>query len=171
MKDTININKIHCGPGDRYGFQGEVLGKCWGPEMSGITLEQISLIMKHPLSQSVQEMNHEIGRNYKNWYDRGARERIPHPTMRRVVDEVVIPFTKGTEMSFALLLNHARPVQAKVMVSHAWDEEFDQFLACVTPETPQVSMYDHMKFATHQIDKEEQQEENKSVDEEPNGPF
>jgi len=52
-------------------------------------------------------------------------------TMRDVVDKVVKPQTQGQGLGLALLLNQNSPKQAKTLISHAWDETFDEFCTVV----------------------------------------
>ena len=76
------------------------------PEMWGITLEQIRILKNQPT------------------YNKGM-------TMHDVVTKIVKPITAGTGTGYALLCNNDAPKRAKVMVSHAWQESFDQFLETV----------------------------------------
>lgn len=71
--------------------------------MWGITLEQLSAVQSDPKYQDSMSM-----------YD--------------VVNTIVKPKTEGTGMGYALYLNHDNPLRAKVMVSHAWGENYSQFL-------------------------------------------
>ena len=48
--------------------------------------------------------------------------------MRDVVNRAVKPRTRGTGVGLALLLNAKKPLRAKVMVSHAWDETYYEFV-------------------------------------------
>eukprot|EP00928_Gymnodinium_smaydae_P037643 TRINITY_DN26099_c0_g1_i1.p1 TRINITY_DN26099_c0_g1~~TRINITY_DN26099_c0_g1_i1.p1 ORF type:complete len:510 (+),score=67.34 TRINITY_DN26099_c0_g1_i1:58-1587(+) len=47
-------------------------------------------------------------------------------TMYDVSEHFVIPWTKNTGNSMALLLNNEEPVEAKLMISHAWGEDVDE---------------------------------------------
>jgi len=49
-------------------------------------------------------------------------------SMYDVVNTIVKPRTQGTGMGYSLLLNEDTPLRAKVMVSHAWGENYNQFL-------------------------------------------
>ena len=65
-----------------------------GPEELGIKLEQIEhLYNNHPYSKA-----------------------NPDLSMRYFVNNVIIPITKGKGVGYALLVNHHKPLQAKVMV-------------------------------------------------------
>ena len=79
------------GDGPILNFQGATQ-KGYGPEMWGLTLEQIKFICQHPLIK-------------------------PEATMREVVEVAIKPITKGLGISYALLVNQYRPLRAKVMVS------------------------------------------------------
>ena len=79
------------GPGATLGFQGETQ-KGWGPEMWGITLQQIKEVLNHPLV-------HE------------------DTLMRDVVRLAIKPATKQCGVGYALLLNQDKPLHANVMVS------------------------------------------------------
>jgi hypothetical protein len=74
-----------------------------GPELWGITLEQLKDLARHMRFQSGM-------------------------TTRDVVDNIIKVETAGTGAGYALLRNSARPLRAKVMVSHAWDEDYEDFL-------------------------------------------
>ena len=74
-----------------HGFLGATQ-KCHGPEMWGITLEQIKQLQNYPLID-------------------------PETTMREVVKRIIIPMTKGKGFGYALLINQAKPLKAKVMIS------------------------------------------------------
>ena len=41
-------------------------------------------------------------------------------------DDFVKPATRGTGCSYALLLNKEAPVQAELMISHAWGEDVEE---------------------------------------------
>jgi len=77
-----------------------------GPELWGITLEQLKDLTRHVRFE-------------------------PGMTTRDVVDKIVKAETAGTGAGYALLRNSARPLRAKVMVSHAWDEDYQEFLGAL----------------------------------------
>jgi len=52
-------------------------------------------------------------------------------TMYDVVNKIVKPMTSGKGTGYALYCNKEAPLRAKVMVSHAWQENFVQFLETV----------------------------------------
>ncbi len=52
-------------------------------------------------------------------------------TMYDVIDTIVKPKTAGTGMGYALYLNKEKPIRAKVMISHAWGENYIQFLSAL----------------------------------------
>lgn len=105
QKVSDNI-KLEEGPGPQYEFNGS-MQRGYGPEMWGVTLEQMEdILKKHP--------------------------DITHDTlMRDVVKMVVKPATQGSGIGYALLVNQNKPLRAKVMVSHAWDESFGNFVSCL----------------------------------------
>lgn len=78
---------------------GRPMQRGFGPEMWGITVDQLKDIMRDP--------------RYK------ARM-----TTRQVVEAIIKPSTAGTGMGYAVLRNFARPLQASVMICHAWDDDF-----------------------------------------------
>ncbi|CAK9077427.1 unnamed protein product [Durusdinium trenchii] len=89
-------------PGDKW-FQGaRQAGQ--GPEHWGISLEQLESLEK----QTGKAM-----------------------TMREVVESQIKPMTKTTGLGYALKLNLQRPLVAKVMVSHAWDEIYVHLVAAL----------------------------------------
>lgn len=85
---------------------GAVKQRGCGPELWGITLEQLKDLSRHL--------------SFK-----------PGMTTRDVVDNIVKAETAGKGAGYALLRNIARPLQAKVMVSHAWDEDYEEFLSAL----------------------------------------
>jgi len=88
--------------GDDLGFQGAKQNEV-GPHMWGITLEQLRTVTEDPAYEESMSM-----------YD--------------VVNKVIKPKTEGTGMGYALHLNQDEPLRAKVMISHAWGENYSQFL-------------------------------------------
>lgn len=76
------------------------------PEMWGIRLGQLQDITKN--NQWQQRMN-----------------------TRDVVVRVIWPATSGKGVGYALLQNQSSPLRATVMVSHAWDDGFLDFLAAL----------------------------------------
>ena len=79
------------GDGPTLGFKGATQ-KGYGPEMWGITLQQMKAIMKHPLIY---------------------RDTL----MRDVVRLAIKPVTKGLGFGYALLANQDAPLKAKIMMS------------------------------------------------------
>ena len=77
-----------------------------GPEMWGITLEQLL---------AVKELD-------------GYNESM---LMYEVVEKLIKPQTKGKGIGYALLLNSDKPLRAKIMVSHAWGEQYDHFVRAI----------------------------------------
>ena len=51
-----------------------------------------------------------------------------NPTMRDIVELKIKPMTRGTGLGYALKLNCWRPLRAKIMVSHAWEESYEHFI-------------------------------------------
>ena len=88
---TLLHNTFQNGPGPTLNFQGSTQ-KGYGPEMWGITLQQIQRIACHP------DIN-------------------PWSSMRDVVEIVIKPATEGLGIGYALLVNQDKPLPAKVMVS------------------------------------------------------
>lgn len=74
-----------------------------GPEMWGMTLEQLQGVRKLPGFRGDMSM-----------YD--------------VVSELIVPLTKGGGVGYALSLNALRPLRATYMISHAWNELYVDFL-------------------------------------------
>jgi len=87
------------GPGATNGFGG-VTQKGYGPEMCGISLEQLMVLKQHPLY-------HRTGKDGKSDY-----------LMRDFVRLLQL-ITAGTGMGYSLLINKENPLKVKVMVSHA----------------------------------------------------
>jgi hypothetical protein len=54
--------------------------------------------------------------------------------MRDVVDKVVKPETQSKGAGWALLHNRDDPKTAKHMISHAWDEDFEEFVGALKKE-------------------------------------
>merc|ERR1712232_173427 len=50
-------------------------------------------------------------------------------TARELVEEVIKPHTAKQGMGYALLFNHEQPLLVRNMVSHCWDEVYDDFVA------------------------------------------
>eukprot|EP00747_Dinoflagellata_sp_TGD_P154358 gnl/TRDRNA2_/TRDRNA2_177494_c1_seq8.p1 gnl/TRDRNA2_/TRDRNA2_177494_c1~~gnl/TRDRNA2_/TRDRNA2_177494_c1_seq8.p1 ORF type:complete len:351 (-),score=58.32 gnl/TRDRNA2_/TRDRNA2_177494_c1_seq8:143-1195(-) len=93
--------------GKNLGFTG-VCQQGLPPWMWGISLSQLQDITKH--------------KDFKS-----------DMTMRQVTDAIIIPKTKKTGLGYALTVNKdlagtLKPLRAKVMVSHAWDENYLDFL-------------------------------------------
>merc|ERR1740124_2183229 len=99
------------GPGATNGFGG-VTQKGYGPEMCGISLEQLKVLKEHPLY-------HRKGKNGKSDY-----------LMRDFVLLLKL-ITAGTGMGYSLLINKKNPLKVKVMVSHAWDEPIKDFAEAI----------------------------------------
>jgi len=99
------------GPGAMKGFKGETQ-KGYGPEMCGISLDQLMVLKEHPLY-------HRTGENGKSDY-----------LMRDFVILLKL-ITAGTGMGYSLLINKENPLKVKVMVSHAWDEPLKDFVEAI----------------------------------------
>lgn len=74
--------------------------------MWGITLEQLQDVKRDPEYDESMSM-----------YD--------------VIKTIIKPKTAGTGLGYALLLNEDEPLRAKFMVSHAWGENYNQFLSAL----------------------------------------
>ena len=93
--NSINIKVSETfkeGDGPMHGFLGK-MQKRHGPEMWPITVDQIKQLQKHPLIDPFST------------------------TMRDVVKCVIIRMTKGKRVGYALLINQAKPLKVKVMIS------------------------------------------------------
>merc|ERR1740124_775136 len=99
------------GPGAMNGYSGETQ-KGYGPEMCGISLEQLMVLKQHPFY-------HRTGKNGRSDY-----------LMRDFVRLIKL-ITVGTGMGYSLLINKANPLKVKVMVSHAWDEPIKDFVEAI----------------------------------------
>jgi len=98
-------DRLEQGPGPRHGFQGATQNN-YGPEMWGMSLDQMKHILQHPL---INESS----------------------TMRDVVRFAIKPATKNRGVGYALLVNQEKPLHADIMVSHAWDESIGDFIECL----------------------------------------
>merc|ERR1740124_7043 len=99
------------GSGATNGFGGQTQ-EGYGPEMCGISLDQLKVLKQHPLY-------HRRGANGKSDY-----------LMRDFVRLIKL-ITAGTGMGYSLLINKANPLKVKVMVSHAWDEPIKDFVKAI----------------------------------------
>merc|ERR1740124_1688175 len=99
------------GAGATDGFSGETQ-KGYGPEMCGISLDQLMVLKQHPLY-------HRIDKNGRSDY-----------LMRDFV-LILKLITAGTGMGYSLLINKENPLKVKVMVSHAWDEPIKDFVEAI----------------------------------------
>ena len=88
--------KFKQGPGAKNGFGG-VTQKGYGPEMCGISLEQLVVLKQHPLC-------HRTEKNGKSDY-----------LMRDLVKLLKL-ITAGTGMGHSLLINKENPLKVKVYV-------------------------------------------------------
>ena len=79
----------------------------FSPHMWGITMTQLEAITTDPKYNDSMSM-----------YD--------------VVNNIIKPQTKGTGLGYALYLNKEKPLRAKYMVSHAWGENYSQFLSALS---------------------------------------
>lgn len=105
----LEASRINDGPGPAMKFQGKTQKK-WGPEWCGISLEQVQEMKKHP--------------NYNRTDSDGNLNYL----MRDFVKDIIEPATRGTGVGYALLTNKEKPLKAKVMVSHAWEESIRSFV-------------------------------------------
>lgn len=108
LKETVSVGAK---------FEG-VFQDAIGPEMWGITFEQLELVCSAPKYLAPE----------RDIYGRHTERGL---NMREVVERVVKPMTAGTGVGYALLQNRSRPLRARVMVSHAWDEDYEDFLAAL----------------------------------------
>jgi len=116
------------------GFMG-ALQKGFGPEMWGITLEQLSAV-PHSVPDSGIRPGLDWLKGDDLLFPSDRAPVIPPPlkgvnTMRDVVEKVVKNETKGKGVGYALLKNAASPLRARVMVSHSWDEVYHEFVAAI----------------------------------------
>lgn len=86
----------------------KVDGRSFGPAHWAMTLKQLLALRD------------EIRASFPDTY--------PDLTMRDVVDKVVIPQTQGTGLGWALLQNKESPLPPEYLISHAWDETFDEMV-------------------------------------------
>jgi len=104
--------QIKQGPGPTKGFGGQTQ-EGYGPEMCGISLEQIMAIKKYPQC-------HRLGKDGQ-----------PNYTIRDFVKDMIEPLTDGARMGYALLQNKEKPLKAKVSVSYAWDNLIEEFITAI----------------------------------------
>eukprot|EP00931_Biecheleriopsis_adriatica_P007151 TRINITY_DN10846_c0_g1_i1.p1 TRINITY_DN10846_c0_g1~~TRINITY_DN10846_c0_g1_i1.p1 ORF type:complete len:829 (-),score=128.45 TRINITY_DN10846_c0_g1_i1:29-2515(-) len=88
------------------------------PVMWGITLSQLTALWKE-----VKHMYSQKG------------EDPATKTMRNVVKDLIKPRSKGRGMGYALQLNHKSPIRAEIMVSHSWNEYFEEFVLALMAES------------------------------------
>jgi len=105
-------NKLATGPGSDFEFKGKTQ-KGWGPEWWGVSLEQIQTLKEHP---QYNQVDSDGKKNY---------------LMREYVLSTIELLTDGTGMGWALFMNQDKPLQARVMVSHAWDEPICDFVEAI----------------------------------------
>lgn len=135
--------KAHLGPDLQFaGAKQQDLG----PEMMGMTLRQLFTIREDSrfeapvftaasaafTSGCAVDMNREGGDIYATEIRHGMN-------MYDVKDKIITPDTKGTGKGYALMKNEAKPLRARIMVSHAWLENYDDFLnaiACFSEPGP-----------------------------------
>lgn len=114
--DSIDLIKAQGKYGMDLGFQGaKQVGH--GPEMWGITLEQL------------EDVVHDESFDRAETSAYGGERLRGGMTMYEVVQKIIKPKTKGQGMGYSLLMNKEKPLRAKVMVSHAWGEDYERFLA------------------------------------------
>ncbi len=90
-----------------------------GPEMWGITLQQLKDVISDP------DFDQSIKAKYMGTRVSGGM------TMRQVVHKILEKRTAGKGVGYALLVNKAKPLRAKVMVSHSWEEDYEHFVSAL----------------------------------------
>merc|ERR1740124_1820044 len=123
--------KFKHGSGATNGFSGKTQ-EGYGPEMCGISLEQLMVLKEHPLY-------HRTGNNGKSDY-----------LMRDFVSLLKL-ITAGTGMGYSLLINKNNPLKVKVMVSHAWDEPIKDFVEAIE-SSGEIGPFWICAMAIHQND-------------------
>ncbi len=88
-----------------------------GPEYWGITLEQMKEVINH---KSFRRNVYVYGKNVTKGF-----------SMYDVVKRIVNPMTKGKGMGYALMMNQDKPLKAKIMISHAWQEDYESFVEAI----------------------------------------
>ena len=114
-----------------YGYNLEFQGMKqneFGPELWGITIEQLLAVKELPGYDEKMKMYH-------------------------VVTQLIKPITKGTGMGYALLLNKDKPLRAKQMTSHAWGEQYSHFVQALN-DSPYTGPFWVCAMAIYQEDKE-----------------
>ena len=116
--DSLEMIQAQKKYGMDIGFEGaKQMGQ--GPEMWGITLKQLREVLRDEAFAPAQTSAY-------------GGERIGGGmTMYEVVEKIIKPKTQGKGMGYSLLVNQDKPLCAKVMVSHAWGEDFEQFLVAL----------------------------------------
>lgn len=59
----------------------------------------------------------------------------PHNNVYTLVQDFVVPWTRGKGLGYALMINERAPKEVNVMVSHAWGENAEEFLEAVLRST------------------------------------
>uniref|UniRef100_A0A7S2UKS4 Uncharacterized protein n=1 Tax=Attheya septentrionalis TaxID=420275 RepID=A0A7S2UKS4_9STRA len=104
-RDSLSLEEAQ----ERYGPDLQYKGAKqdgYGPEMWGITLEQLMAVKELP----------------------GFEEEM---LMLDVVTQLINPYTKNSGMGYSLLLNKDKPLRAKIMTSHAWGEKYAHFVTAI----------------------------------------
>jgi ankyrin repeat protein len=140
---------IDHGPGPTNSYRGHL--QCGhGPEYWGITIEQLELIYKHPMLNSIQEndkddedivlveseltgMDSDNGDQLSSKASRVSKAQThstptSYPSIRAVVDKIITPATSETGLGYALTLNQDEPLLAQTVVSHAWDQPINELI-------------------------------------------
>jgi hypothetical protein len=102
------------------GFQ-KMNGILYSAEFWALEVEQLEDLQKDEEYLKALQVFQEEATN-SNWL------------MRDVVDKVVKPETQSKGAGWALLHNRDDPKTAKHMISHAWDEDFEEFVGALKKE-------------------------------------
>mmetsp|Transcript_80105 Transcript_80105/g.201539 ORF Transcript_80105/g.201539 Transcript_80105/m.201539 type:complete len:660 (-) Transcript_80105:367-2346(-) len=88
-------------------------GRVW-PELWGVTRAQIRQLLCRLRSDPAWRMDNSV---------------------YTVVQDYIIPWTRGTGLGYALMLNQDEPKEVNVMVSHAWGENAEDFFEALLRST------------------------------------
>jgi len=113
--EIISLEQARQRYGCNLGFQGVNQARAYGPEMWGITLDQLRAIIQDEAFIRAESIS-------------GVRTGIGGMTMYDVVEKIIKPKTRGKGLGYSLYINRKKPIRANVMVSHVWGDDYERFI-------------------------------------------